>query len=463
METEPGAVDGDGRAGDGSTGAAPVLRIPDLCLVVMVAAAGCGKSTFTRRHLRATEILSSDLFRAMLRDDEADQTATADAFEVLHLVARKRLRAGRLTVIDSTSVQASARKPLLDIARECHVPAVAIVLDLPEEVCQERNRARTERRVRPDAISLHLAQLRAGIGGLRSEGFRRVFVLDSVDAVEHARIEREPLPVDRRGDHGPFDVVGDVHGCGDELDALLDRLGHVAGTDGVRRHPDGRRVVFLGDLVDRGPRVAHVLKMAMAMVRAGTALAVPGNHDAKLVRALRRHHGVQVKHGLQQSLDDVAREPPEFASEVAAFLDALPTHYVLDGGALVVAHAGLKEEMHGRAGGEVRAFALYGDTTGEVDRFGLPVRRDWAREYHGRAAVVYGHTPVPEAVWVNGTINIDTGCVFGGKLTALRWPERELVSVPAAREYAESRRPFLPWHVDPSLPRPAGGTEIGMG
>jgi len=422
---------------------APIIRIPEPSLVVLVGASGCGKSTFARRHFLPTEVLSSDFFRAMVRDDETDQSATADAFDVLHFVARRRLRAGRIVVVDATSVQPASRKALVALARECHVFAVAIVLNVPERVCLERNRARTDRQVPPHVIPQQVSQLRRGLRGLQREGFRHVFVLDSVEAVERATLVREPLWNDRRADAGPFDVIGDVHGCADELHALLDLLGYVPGADGVRRHPEGRKAVFVGDLVDRGPRVAAVLKTAMAMVEAGSALAVPGNHDVKLVKALRGRN-VQVRHGLQASLDDLAAEDEAFRERVAAFLDGLVSHYVFDGGRLVVAHAGLKEELQGRSSGAVREFALYGDTTGESDELGLPVRLDWTRDYRGRAAVVYGHTPVGRAAWVNNTINLDTGCVFGGSLTALRWPERELVSVPAAREYAEPARPFLP-------------------
>ncbi len=424
-------------------GEAPVIRIPEMSLVVLVGVSGCGKSTFARKHFLPTEVLSSDFFRAMVRDDENDQSATTDAFDVLHFVARRRLRAGRMTVVDATNVQPASRKPLVALARECHALPVAIVLDVPERVCSERNRARTDRQVPAHVIPQQHAQLRRGLRDLRREGFRHVWFLDSAAEVETAAVVREPLWNNRKDDAGPFDVVGDVHGCADELETLLDRLGYVDGGDGVRRHPEGRRAVFVGDLVDRGPRVVDTLRIAMAMVEAGSAYAVPGNHDVKLVKALRGRN-VQMKHGLQQSLDELAGETEEFRTQVADFLDGLVSHYVFDGGRLVVAHAGMKEEMQGRASGGVREFALYGDTSGEVDELGLPVRHDWARDYRGRAAVVYGHTPVPAAEWVNGTINIDTGCVFGGSLTALRWPERELVSVPAARVYAEPARPFLP-------------------
>jgi protein phosphatase len=218
-------------------------------------------------------------------------------------------------------------------------------------------------------------------------------------------------------------------------------LGYVPDESAAYRHPDWRKAVFLGDLVDRGPRVSQVLRVVMAMVGGGAALAVPGNHDLKLVKKL-RGRDVQVTHGLAETLAQLADESPEFRTRVADFLDGLVSHYVLDDGRLVVAHAGMKAEMQGRGSGKVRDFALYGETTGETDEFGLPIRYNWAAEYRGGAHVVYGHTPVPEPEWLNRTINIDTGCVFGGKLTALRWPEKAIVQVAAAHTYAEPARPF---------------------
>jgi protein phosphatase len=251
-----------------------------------------------------------------------------------------------------------------------------------------------------------------------------------------------PLPPDRRDLTGPFDIIGDVHGCADELRALLGLLGYAL--DGAAPvPPPGRLAVFLGDLVDRGPKIAQVLRWAMGMVAAGTALCVAGNHDAKLVRQLLGRN-VRLTNGLAVSVEQLAAEPPEFRQQVLEFLAIRPIYLLLDAGRLVVAHGGLKESLHGRNDGVARSFALFGATTGHTDADGLPVRLDWAADYHGAAMVVYGHTPVPEPVWVNNTINIDTGCVFGGRLTALRYPEQELVSVPAARAYADTRRKFLP-------------------
>jgi protein phosphatase len=269
---------------------------------------------------------------------------------------------------------------------------------------------------------------------------------------------REPLWNNRRWAHGPFDIIGDVHGCADELDDLLEQLGYTTpdaesvepGAMSARRHPDGRRAVFVGDLVDRGPRIPAVLTTVMTRVESGAALCVPGNHDITLMRKL-RGRDVQITHGLADSLAQLEAESPDFRERVMKFIDDLVSHYVLDDGKLVVAHAGMKEEYQGRGSGTVRDFALYGETTGETDEFGLPVRYSWAAEYRGKAAVVYGHTPVPEPEWVNGTINSDTGCVVGGRLTALRWPERERVSGAARRTYAEPARPFLPEPSETSL------------
>src|SRR5262249_10987251 len=322
-----------------------------------------------------------------------------------------------------------------------HVLPVAIVLDVPEQVCVQRNLARPDRAFGAGVVKRQRAALSRSAGRLEREGFRRVFRLRGVAEVDGAQIVRERAWADRSDHHGPFDIIGDVHGCQHELASLLGLLGYRAGADGAYSHPGGRTAVFLGDLVDRGPDTPGVLRTAMGMTASGAALCVPGNHEAKMLRAL-RGRDVRVSHGLAESLAQLAAEPGKFSGEVIEFLDGLVSHYVLDGGRLVVAHAGLREEMHGRASAAVRAFALYGDTTGETDEFGLPVRYPWAQDYRGKAAVGYGHTPVPGARWVNNRIGIDPGCVCGGRLTALRYPERELVSVPARRAYYQPVRPL---------------------
>jgi protein phosphatase len=418
------------------------LEVPELSLVLLVGASGSGKSTFARTHFLPTEVLSSDFCRGLVSDDENDQAATGPAFEVLRFVAAKRMEAGRLTVVDATNVKREDRAPLVALARAYHFLPVALVFNLPERLCQDRNQGRPDRDFGPHVVRNQTRELRRSLRSLRKEGFRQVHVLRSPEDVEAAAIERTPLWNNRKGEHGPFDVVGDVHGCCDELEQLLAELGYARGPDGAFAHPDGRRAIFVGDLVDRGPRIVDSVRLVKAMVAAGSALCVPGNHDMKLVRKL-RGRDVQITHGLDRTLAELETLDDEERNEIRDFLDGLVSHYVFDDGNLVVAHAGLKEEMQGRGSGKVRDFALYGETTGETDEFGLPVRWNWAAEYRGKALVVYGHTPVPEPEWLNRTINVDTGCVFGGRLTALRYPEQELVSVPAAATYAEPAKPFL--------------------
>ncbi|MEU8589422.1 polynucleotide kinase-phosphatase [Streptomyces sp. NPDC048664] len=413
------------------------LPVTDLSLVVLIGASGSGKSTFARRHFAPTEVLSSDVCRGLVADDENDQSASGDAFDVLYYIAGKRLAAGRRTVVDATSVQPESRRRLIELAREHDVLPLAIVLDVPEEVCAARNASRAERAGVPRrVIQRHTRELRRSLRHLEREGFRKVHVLRGVEEVENATVVTEKRFNDLTHLTGPFDIIGDVHGCSAELESLLTALGY---DDGV--HPEGRTAVFVGDLVDRGPDSPGVLRRVMSMVESGDALCVPGNHENKFGRYLSGRQ-VQHTHGLAETIAQMEGESEEFRQRVRSFIASLVSHYVLDGGRLVVCHAGLPEKYHGRTSGRVRSHALYGETTGETDEFGLPVRYPWAEDYRGRAAVVYGHTPVPRATWLNNTICLDTGAVFGGRLTALRWPERELVDVPAERVWYEPARPL---------------------
>jgi protein phosphatase len=424
------------------------IAIPEFCLVVLVGASGSGKSTFARRHFLPTEIVGSDWARGLVEDDETSQDATGDAFDVVHFIAAKRLARRRLTVIDATNVRSEDRARLVQLAKKYHALAVAIVINPPEDLCHERNRSRPDRQFGPHVVRNHVRALRRGIKRIGREGFRYVHELCAVEEIEAVEIVRERLWTDRRHEHGPFDIIGDVHGCCDELLALLRRLGYgveLAGAGAERRAltsaPEGRRAVFVGDLVDRGPNSPDVLRIVMSMVEAGQALCVPGNHDVKFLRWLNGRN-VKLTHGLDATVAQFEREPRAFKQTVAAFIDGLVSHAWLEDGKLAIAHAGIKEEMMGRSSGVIREFCLYGETSGETDEFGLPVRYNWAAEYRGRTTIVYGHTPVADAEWFNNTLCIDTGCCFGGKLTALRWPEREIVSIPARATYVERLRPL---------------------
>src|SRR5260370_26614227 len=434
-----------------------LLRIPELCLVALIGASGSGKSTFAAHHFLPTEVLSSDHYRGVVADDPNDLAATTAAFHSLYHIALLRLRLGRLTVVDATNVKPQDRAELIRVAREHDVLAVAIVLNLDERVCRERNAARPDRQFGPHVVRTHISALRRNLRGLEREGFRHVDILNSPESVDSARVERTPLWTNRRAESGPFDIVGDVHGCYEELCELLARLGYRADDEAGMRHPDGRWVIFLGDLVDRGPKVVETVRLVRRMVAGGTALCVPGNHDIKLQRHLTGRQG-PISPRLADSISQIDALPQDertaWIHDFCAFADALVSHYELDDGKLVVAHAGMKAAHQGRSSSRVRDFALFGETTGESDDFGLPIRTDWAADYRGKSAVVFGHTPVPQAHWLNNTINIDTGCVFGGQLSALRWPERELVSVPAHQPYTRPARPLSPVPPAPNPPPP---------
>lgn len=424
------------------------LALPEFCLVLLIGASGSGKSTFARKHFKPTEIVSSDWARGLVSDDENSLEATNDAFELAHHLVEIRLRRRLLTVVDATNVRAEDRAKWVTIARKWDALCAAIVIDPGEDICLARNARRPDRQFGPHVVRNHRVALRKGLRGLAREGFRNVFELGSEEEIDAATITRTKLWTDKREETGPFDIIGDVHGCADELEALLARLGYALSwteeNGGYRCRvtpPAGRKAIFVGDIVDRGPRVADALRIVMDMVEDGHAFCVIGNHEAKAERWL-GGRDVKMTHGLQQTVEELTDAGRDFKERAKRFIGKLVSHYMLDNGKLAVAHAGIKAEMQGRASGRVREFCLYGETTGETDEFGLPVRHNWAAEYRGAAKVVYGHTPVLEAEWLNNTICLDTGCVFGGKLTALRYPEMELVAEPSRQVYAEPIRPL---------------------
>lgn len=401
-----------------------VIAIPSPSLVVMVGPAGSGKSTFCSRHFTPTQVVSSG----------------AHAHAILDL----RLSRRRLTVLDATDVEAEARIAALRIAARHHLPAVAVVLDLPVDECARLDAARAGPRAGRAVIARHAAALREALPALKAEGFSRVHHLRAALDVAGLRVDIEPLPCDRSAERGPFDLIGDVHGCARELRILLRRLGYRRRSPREpHRHPTGRRAVFLGDLVDRGPRVPEAARLVMDMVETGAAFSVPGNHDVDLVLVL-EGDGPEPGPGTRRSLEQLASLPAAarhaFRRRFARFVTSLPSHLLLDGERLAVAHAGLPAGYVGRDSEEVRRFALRGQTSGDLDRYGLPVRVNWAAAYDGRPFLVYGHTPVRRPESIRNTLNIDTGCVYGGSLTALRFPEMETVSVRAARAYYQSPR-----------------------
>ena len=420
------------------------IQTPEFSMVVLIGPTSAGKTTFAHTHFSEHEVISSDVCRAMVSDDPTNQAVTSDAFEIVHAIAERRLKNRRLTVIDATSLQVHARKSLVDLARAHDCPTTAVVFDLPQSMLYERNRARADRNIPDRVVRNQINNLRQSIRNLRKEGFPRNFIIKTQDDADNAVISRTPMRSNHNDQTGPFDIIGDVHGCHHELELLLQELGYVLTNDDAgpnASHPEGRKAVFVGDLVDRGPGADRVLELVMNMTESGTAHCVLGNHEDKLIRTL-KGNPTQMSHGLAQTMAQLDARGQDFKDRVATYLRHLPFHLMLDGERLAVAHAGILQQYQGRHSRRVEQFCMYGDTTGETDEWGLPVRLNWAQNYRGGATVVYGHTPVVKPDWFNGTINVDTGCVFGGKLTALRYPENLLVSIDALETYYEPAKPI---------------------
>jgi protein phosphatase len=419
------------------------IKLPEIAMVLLVAPSSAGKSTFAKRYFGATEVVSSDYCRALVSDDENNLAATDAAFRVLQTIAAERLKLGKLVVVDALNLRKEDRAKMLQIARDNYALAATIMLDTPFRTIFHRHADREDRTFGKNVLEKQYDDFKRSLRSIEREGFTYNYV---VKPEENIGITRQPLWNNKKNETGGFDIIGDVHSCFDELVELLHKLGYTVSerADGHfdLQAPEGRRLIFLGDLIDRGNKAVPVLRLVMDLVKAELAFCICGNHDDKLYKYL-SDKPVNIRHGLEQTVEQLATASPAFKQEVRAFIAGLVSHYVLDGGKLVVAHGGLPEAMHGRAAAAVRAFCLYGETAGEIDEFGLPVRYDWAKDYKGKATVVYGHTPVPQAEWLNNTINIDTGCVFGGQLTALRYPERELIAVNSHAVYYEPTRPLV--------------------
>ncbi|MEC5423588.1 bis(5'-nucleosyl)-tetraphosphatase PrpE [Virgibacillus sp. C22-A2] len=239
-----------------------------------------------------------------------------------------------------------------------------------------------------------------------------------------------------------IDVIGDVHGCFKELLELLHTLGYEQ-QENSYIHPDGRIPVFLGDITDRGPDSLQVVQLVYEMVVVhNKAHYVPGNHCNKLYRFFLGNN-VQQRYGLEttvaeyKALSDAQQD--SICNQFITLYEQAPLYLNLPEVNAVIAHAGIKESYIGRTDKKVKTFVLYGDITGKVQADGRPIRGDWAKEYTGNKWVVYGHTPVKEARFINKTVNIDTGCVFGNALSAFRLPEEQLVSVPSSQPLVEEK------------------------
>ncbi|MBL4847881.1 MAG: metallophosphoesterase [Planctomycetes bacterium] len=428
------------------------LEIPSPSLVLIWGCEGSGAGAFAERLFGARALRARTFRRAVSGEADAPRWAGPFAASVLATVAERRARgaSGLPLAVEFEPWEGHDPTAFSTIARRAGLPCRVLALSVPARRCRAR---------RPDLsveeTSAQRKRFDQALGELRKRKGVSVEVLAHPDQITGWR--GRPLACDRRDERGPFDLIGDVHGCYEELVLLLGQLGYTRDDAGGYQHPEGRRLVFLGDFTDRGPRNLDALRLVMRAV-AGGALAVRGNHDDKLRRYLAGRK-VSISHGLQVTVDELEALPEgealPFRTAVEDFLADLPSHLVLDGGDLVAVHGGLEERLIGREGGRVDSFALYGDPSGKLDADGYPERRDWAQAYRGPAWIAYGHTPIGHAAWRHRTICIDQGCVFGGALSALRWPERTTLCVPAQSSHSPPRGSFRPLLLAPLAGAPA--------
>lgn len=390
------------------------IKIPTASLVVIMGADNEKRNAFAQKFFAENEIFSTEI----------PHLAALAAPEEWLKLAEEKLQKGESVAILNQNENPILRRGWRALALKCHAKLFGFVL------------------VSSEKLEVDIQKF---LKNHQNEGFKKIQIIDLEKDIENLSIERTKLLCDKKEVTGNFDIIGDIHGCFEELKELLEKLGysiHKTENNFEIFPPENRKVIFVGDLTDRGPNSPDVLRLVMKMVKSKQAYCVCGNHDAKLLRRLSGQNA-KLTHGLDLTMEQLDKESAEFREEARAFLDTLISHYVFDAGNLVVAHAGLKEDMQGKMSGKIQSFCLYGDTTGESDEYGLPIRLNWAADYKGKAMVIYGHTPVPEAEWQNNTMDIDTGCVFGGKLTALRYPEKEIVQVAAKKTYCIHAKPLF--------------------
>ncbi len=413
-----------------------VMPIDENGLIVLCGPSLSGKTSFAKRWFRESELIALEKISSLLHPGSSPDESDPQARELLSSLVRQRLKANLLTVVDSKSLDSSFRRELVQLSREYQVTSYLLIMDFsPEEYLERYQSASRELDSVQIELEIYLTELASR--SAYYEGFNAVYRWSQFGGQGPLPL-RKPLPI-RKELSGPFDIIGDIHGCYDELIALLRRMGYLNDLGSPSwYHPEGRLAVFLGDLADRGPHSLAVIELVISMVESGNALYLPGNHCEKLARYFYGSK-VSVEHGLETTVQELeildAPTKESFARRFLKLYGEAPPYLLLDSDRLLVAHAGLPEKYHGRLSMRIKSFAIYGELTGELDAYGRPIRYNWSLHYSGRPLVVYGHTPNLYPRFINNSINIDQGCVFGGALTALRYPEREIISIPAKYIY----------------------------
>ncbi|MCE1247781.1 MAG: metallophosphoesterase [Firmicutes bacterium] len=334
------------------------------------------------------------------------------ALELFYRILEMRLRLGVFTAVETPALSQSLLSHIFELCNTYYAEPSLVITG-----------------------ASGLSDSQKKIEAYREKGFKNVWVLDR-ESLFNCRLNIKRVSA-IRDEKPPFDIIGDIHGCYDELEELFYELGYEK-KGFLFEHPAGRMPVFIGDVADRGPYSIKMIEFTANMVEAGKALYVPGNHCVKFMRWLNGSE-IKLKHGVETTIEEYTAleesERQRIKNRFTSLVENSSIYICLDNGNLVISHAGIREKMIGREHRKIRAFCLFGATTGKTNENGFPERIDWAADYTGKPFLVYGHTPVEKAVIRNNTINIDQGCVFGGSLTAFRYPEMTTVSVKAKRTY----------------------------
>ncbi len=448
------------------------ITIPYSGLVLLVGVSNSGKTTLLNKWMEEkkilpSEVISSDKYRIIVGDkefigwaerpkDEADslmdeyKSISAEAFNMIDHVVEARCRLNKVTFIDATHLYPDDRKKYIALAKKHNVPAIAVVMDAPQENLFERDEQRENPRGKK-RVKQQIQTFKREKRFIKKDGFTAVYFTDGQEEIEIVR-RNNPLLIDV-GDG--IDIVGDIHGCYDEMIAILTKLGYEKNDEDLFVHSKGRIFLSLGDVMSRGPESLQTMLFFQRHVEKGLAYMIDSNHGWKIARWLDGRN-VTLHHGDEKVEAEFAEYEVRYGTErtlamkrsLKEFLLQAPSHYVVMKNGVRVAvctHAGIRDEFIGKQSPEVQDFCRYGDTDG-FNEHGKPMRKDWTVHHQGSALIIWGHDPKPQPLVINNTVNIDQGVVFGGKLTAYRFPEKEFVSVNAMHDYLDAAdNPLTVW------------------
>lgn len=442
------------------------IILPYAGIVLLVGPSNSGKSTLLKQliekgQILPSEIVSSDEFRVLVSDvefidwkqrpnDEAEslndqyQRISAEAFSLMDALIETRCRLNKLTFVDATHLYPEDRKRYISIAKNNHVPIVSVVLDVDQNVILERDKSRKNPRGNR-RIKQQFQVFKREKRFIKKEGYLAAYFISDTSNVEFIRRNNNPIELDVGNG---IDIIGDIHGCYDEMIHILEKLGYEKNAEHYYVHPKGRRFLSLGDIMSRGPKSLQTMEFFLRHVNEGLAYMIDSNHGWKIARWLDGRK-VTLSHGDECVEEEIRQFEEKFGKEnveqlkqkLKKFLHKAPSHYVLTKNGiptLVCTHAGIKDEFIGKQSYDISDFCRYGDNEG-LDETGRPIRKDWTIHHKTSTLIVWGHDPKPKPLIINNTINIDQGAVFGGELTAFRYPEKEFVSIQAEKDYSNGK------------------------